>query len=42
MRAMHNLKLALRMKMSSGAVSPEEVARIVTLLDQAARDVEAG
>jgi DNA-binding PadR family transcriptional regulator len=42
MRAMHNLKLALRMKMTSGAVSPEEVARIVTLLDQAARDVENG
>ena len=39
-RAMENLKLALRLKLSSGAASPEVVRRVADALDQAARAIE--
>ncbi|MBR0654680.1 PadR family transcriptional regulator [Plastoroseomonas arctica] len=39
-RAMHNLKTALRFRMMRGGLSEEQLAAIVTLIDTAARDVE--
>jgi len=41
LRAMENLKLALRLRLSQGPLSAEQVTRIANLLDAAARDVEA-
>jgi DNA-binding PadR family transcriptional regulator len=40
-RAMENLKLALRLRLSQGPLGAEQVARIATVLDAAARSVEA-
>ena len=39
MRATHNLRMALRMRLGRGALSDEQVRRIVTLLDQAAAEI---
>ncbi|WP_043836747.1 PadR family transcriptional regulator [Muricoccus aerilatus] len=39
-RAMHNLKMALRLRLSRGALSEEQLRRIVSLIDQAAVEVE--
>lgn len=39
-RAMHNLKTALRFRMMRGGLSEAQLAAIVTLIDTAARDVE--
>ena len=40
LRAMENLKLALRLRLSQGPLSAEQVARIANVLDDAAKDVE--
>jgi DNA-binding PadR family transcriptional regulator len=40
LRAMENLKLALRLRLSQGPLSAEQVARIANVLDGAAKDVE--
>jgi DNA-binding PadR family transcriptional regulator len=40
LRAMENLKVALRLRLSRGPLRDEEVARIAETLDQAARSVE--
>jgi DNA-binding PadR family transcriptional regulator len=39
-RAMQNLRLALRMRLSSGALSEEQIRAIVAVLDAATVDVE--
>jgi DNA-binding PadR family transcriptional regulator len=39
-RAMENLKLALRLRLSQGPLGAEQVARIANLLDEAAKSVE--
>jgi len=39
-RAMENLKLALRLRLSQGPLAAEVVARIANLLDEAAKGVE--
>ncbi|MGB8898579.1 MAG: PadR family transcriptional regulator, partial [Methylocella sp.] len=39
-RAMENLKLALRLRLSQGPLGVEQVARIASLLDEAAKSVE--
>ena len=39
-RAMHNLKMALRLRLSRGALSEEQLRRIVSLIDEAAVAVE--
>jgi DNA-binding PadR family transcriptional regulator len=40
LRAMENLKLALRLRLSQGPLSAEQIARIASVLDGAAKDVE--
>ena len=40
LRAMENLKMALRMRLSRGHLQPENVQALVTVLDQAARAIE--
>jgi DNA-binding PadR family transcriptional regulator len=40
MRAMQNLKTALRFRMMRGGMSDEELSRIVAAIDEAARQVE--
>ena len=39
-RAMENLKLALRLRLAQGPLGAEQVARIANLLDEAAKSVE--
>lgn len=39
-RAMENLKTALRLRLSRGPLAPEEMARVVSILDAAARSIE--
>lgn len=39
-RAMENLKLALRLRLSQGPLAAEQVAKIANLLDEAAKSVE--
>jgi len=39
-RAMHNLKMALRLRISRGALSEDQLRRIVSLIDEAAVQVE--
>ena len=39
-RAMENLKLALRLRLAQGPLAAEQVARIANLLDEAAKSVE--
>ncbi len=40
LRATHNLKVALKMKLTSGALTAEQVAAIVQTLDDAVRTIE--
>lgn len=40
LRAMENLKLALRLRLSQGPLNPEQVAKISDILDAAAKGVE--
>jgi DNA-binding PadR family transcriptional regulator len=40
LRAMENLRLALRLRLSQGPLSTEQIARIANLLDDAAKGVE--
>ena len=40
LRAMQNLKVALRLKLSSGALSPEQLDAISEMLDETARRIE--
>lgn len=40
LRAMENLRLALRLRLAQGPLNAEQVARIAALLDNAAKDVE--
>lgn len=40
LRAMQNLKLALRLRMSQGPLSSEQIAKITNLLDDVAKGVE--
>lgn len=40
MRAMHNFKLALRLKFGRGNLSPEQIRKIAEVLDTAAKEVE--
>ena len=40
LRALENLKMALRMRLSRGPVTDEQVAAIAAALDDAARKVE--
>ncbi len=40
LRAMENLKLALRLRLSQGPLSAEQAAKIASLLDDAAKGVE--
>ena len=39
-RAMHNLKMALRLRLSQGGLTEEQLRRIVTIIDDAAVQVE--
>ncbi|QBR72829.1 PadR family transcriptional regulator [Beijerinckiaceae bacterium] len=39
-RAMENLKLALRLRLSQGPLGAEQIAKIATILDEAAKGVE--
>jgi DNA-binding PadR family transcriptional regulator len=41
LRAMENLKLALRLRLSQGPLTGEQVAKIANLLDDAAKSIEA-
>lgn len=41
LRAMENLKLALRLRLSQGPLSSEQIAKIADILDTAAKGVEA-
>jgi DNA-binding PadR family transcriptional regulator len=41
LRAMENLKLALRLRLSRGPLSEEQIARIANLLDEAAKAIES-
>ena len=40
LRAMENLKLALRLRLSQGPLSAEQITKIADLLDAAAKGVE--
>jgi len=40
LRAMHNLKTALRLRMTRGGLNEAQLAAIVTLIDNAAREVD--
>ncbi|MBV8632738.1 MAG: PadR family transcriptional regulator [Silvibacterium sp.] len=40
MRAMHNLRLAMQLKLGRGDLSPEQIRKIAEVLDNAAREVE--
>jgi DNA-binding PadR family transcriptional regulator len=40
LRAMHNLRLALRIRLGRGRLQPDEVRRVTDILDRAAGDVE--
>lgn len=39
-RGMHNIKMALRMKLRTGAVSQETISAVAAALDEAARKIE--
>jgi DNA-binding PadR family transcriptional regulator len=41
MRAIHNFKLALKLRFGRGEVTPEQIAKIAAIIDAAARDVES-
>jgi len=42
LRAMHNLKLALRIRLGRGPLDAEQVRRITTVLDHAVAEIEQG
>ena len=41
MRAIHNFKLALKLRFGQGEMTPEQIAKIAAIIDAAARDVES-
>ncbi|MFT4113637.1 helix-turn-helix transcriptional regulator [Silvibacterium sp.] len=41
MRAMHNFKMALRLRMAQGDMSREQVGRIAEIIDRASREIES-
>jgi DNA-binding PadR family transcriptional regulator len=41
MRAIHNFKLALKLRFGRGELTPEQIAKIAAIIDGAARDVES-
>jgi DNA-binding PadR family transcriptional regulator len=41
MRAMHNLKLALKLRFAQGDLTKERIARIAEILDEAAKSIES-
>jgi DNA-binding PadR family transcriptional regulator len=41
MRAMHNFKLALKLKFGQGGLTNEQINRIAEIIDKAAKDVES-
>jgi DNA-binding PadR family transcriptional regulator len=41
MRAMHNLKLALKLRFAQGDLTKEQIAKIAEILDDAARGIES-
>jgi len=40
LRAIHNFKLALKLRFVQGDLTPEQIAKIASIIDAAARDVE--
>ncbi len=40
MRAIHNFKLALKLRFGQGDLTPEQIQKIATIIDAAAREVE--
>jgi DNA-binding PadR family transcriptional regulator len=41
MRAIHNFKLALKLRFGRGDLTPEQIGKIAAIIDAAARDVES-
>jgi DNA-binding PadR family transcriptional regulator len=41
MRAIHNFKLALKLRFAQGNLSPEQISKVAAIIDAAARDVES-
>jgi DNA-binding PadR family transcriptional regulator len=41
MRAIHNFKLALKLRFGQGDLTPEQIGKIAAIIDAAARDVES-
>jgi DNA-binding PadR family transcriptional regulator len=41
MRAIHNFKLALKLRFGQGNLTPEQIGKIAAIIDAAARDVES-
>ena len=41
MRAIHNFKLALKLRFGQGELTPEQIGKIASIIDAAARDVES-
>jgi DNA-binding PadR family transcriptional regulator len=41
MRAMHNFKLALRLRFAQGDLAPDQIERIAEIIDKAAKDIES-
>jgi DNA-binding PadR family transcriptional regulator len=41
MRAIHNFKLALKLRFGQGGLTPEQITKIAAIIDAAARDVES-
>ena len=41
MRAIHNFKLALKLRFGQGDLTPEQIGKIAEIIDAAARDVES-
>lgn len=41
MRAIHNFKMALKLRFAQGNLSPEQISKIAAIIDAAARDVES-
>ena len=41
MRAMHNFKLALKLKFAQGGLSNEQITRVAAIIDNAAKEIES-
>jgi len=41
MRAMHNFKLALKLRFAQGTLTSEQIGRIAEIIDKAAREIES-